>query len=659
MSETNGRPADNETAAQEPAPTTAEIQPKTRPRRRRSILDEIQRSQEETRAQATTGRKPPRGLSAIQAENDAAVAAGETANEPATAGETTEEEGRRGTLLDLTEAATANECAETCLQGRFCWSAGLGWLHYDGRRWAVVPEPHVVEEVRLWMLKEVGHLASAPKELGKSARRLLSRSGLSAVTALAGGILAVPASAFDTHPDLLNVTNGVVDLRTGVLGEHDPTLLLTKIAPVAYDPDAVSADWSAALQAVEATVADWLQVRLGQAATGYTPPDDLLVLFSGGGANGKTTILSAVQRTLGDYSTLVSDRVLLANPDAHPTEIMELRGARLAVIEETPEARRLSVARLKKVVGTPRIEARLMRQDSVTFTASHALVVSSNYRPVVEETDHGTWRRLALVPFMFTFVAPGKALQGPHERTGDPTLRERLAASPEAASAVLAWLVAGARRWYADGRVMPAAPGAVQAATRAWRQESDLVLGYLDERLVVEPGAHVMAAEALADFNDWATERGHQPWSERTFAARFGDHAEVTGHRILAGRARPGVGLSRRHGWAPAAPSARYRAWLGVRFRTDTDPETTSAESVEGSELQERDSGTGGTAIPNPSLAGARTHASAPQAELPSQPSRWLEPALSSADVDELLGPGCTTCGHRGGSHRRDCQAAA
>jgi putative DNA primase/helicase len=119
----------------------------------------------------------------------------------------------------------------------------------------------------------------------------------------------------------------------------------------------------------------------------------------GSGENGKTTFAGAVAAALGDYYTLVPDRVILGNPSDHPTELMTLRGARFALIEETPEARRLSVNRLKKVVGTPQITARLIRQDSVTFDAVHSLFLSTNYRPVIEEVDHGTWRRLAQLRF--------------------------------------------------------------------------------------------------------------------------------------------------------------------------------------------------------------------------------------------------------------------
>ena len=135
-------------------------------------------------------------------------------------------------------------------------------------------------------------------------------------------------------------------------------------------------------------------------------------------------------RALGNHAVLVSDRVLLASPDAHPTELVDLRGARLALIEETPEARRLNVTRLKKVVGTPEITARRIRQDSVTFPTSHSLVVTTNYRPRIEETDHGTWRRLALVRFPYTYRKPDEQLQSDLDRRVDPGLRERVKTDP-------------------------------------------------------------------------------------------------------------------------------------------------------------------------------------------------------------------------------------
>ena len=58
--------------------------------------------------------------------------------------------------------------------------------------------------------------------------------------------------AFDAHPDLLNVRNGVVDLRDGTLRPHDPDLMLTKVTMVKYVQGATHRDWEQALTAVPA-----------------------------------------------------------------------------------------------------------------------------------------------------------------------------------------------------------------------------------------------------------------------------------------------------------------------------------------------------------------------------------------------------------------------
>ena len=77
------------------------------------------------------------------------------------------------------------------------------------------------------------------------------------------------------------------------------------------------------------------------------------------GENGKTTVLVAVTKTLShDIAVTVSDRILTARPGDHPTELMSLRGARLAFREEFPELGHLNAKRLKTVVGTERIVAR-------------------------------------------------------------------------------------------------------------------------------------------------------------------------------------------------------------------------------------------------------------------------------------------------------------
>jgi len=291
----------------------------------------------------------------------------------------------------------------------------------------------------------------------------------------------------------------------------------------------------------------------------------------GTGENGKTTIALALLGALGPgYHVIVSPRVLLADASAHPTELMDLRGARIGVLEETPEEHKLSVQRLKLVTGDY-ITARRMRNDPVTWRNGCSVTVNTNYYPLVREVDHGTWRRLAALVYPYTFRKPHEHLRDESDRLSDPGLRDRIAAG-SCGEAVLAWLVAGAMRWYQGGRVMGAPPERVRRDTAGWRKRSDLVMAYSDERLVFDGGSFVMATDLRDDMNRWLSGNGHQEWSAELIADRLASHAVMTENRVSKGRRyRTENGLSR-PSWCAAVPDAtRFAAWSGVRFRTRAD----------------------------------------------------------------------------------------
>lgn len=458
----------------------------------------------------------------------------------------------------LDDAQMASWMARYALGGSWCWAGGLGWLRWDGTRWKHTTEAEVTDAVRqavIDLYKFEASETSDPNQLAPFTN-LLSFGRIKAITRLMRGVLAVQADQFDQQTDVLNVANGVVDLATGDLLPHDRDLLLTKVTPVPYVAGATHPDWAQALTALPTEVRDWMQVRFGQAATGHPAPDDVLPVLQGGGSNGKSTILAATRSALGQHAVQVPERVLTSNPSDHPTELMTLHGARLATIEETPQTAYLNVQRLKATVGTPTMTARRIRQDNVQWRTTHTLMLATNYRPRIDESDHGTWRRLALVRFPYTFPSSG--------------LRERIEQNTDGQlEAVLAWIVDGARKWYAAQRVMPAKPVAVVDDTRAWRAEADRILAYVSERLEFDPSACVTTMDLFEDFNDWLRSGGHRVWSDQEFTDRFGQHSEVLAHQVEKVRTRALAGLIRRQ--PMAAVSSQASVWKGVRWRTEAD----------------------------------------------------------------------------------------
>jgi len=119
------------------------------------------------------------------------------------------------------------------------------WLVWDGRRWA-----HDADGQAARWMKSIARRVTADalaiegdqdrKAALNLARRAESAAGVSGSLTLAGteAEIVVTPDDLDADPFLLNCANGVLDLRTMELGEHDPRLLLTKVTRGAYDPSA-------------------------------------------------------------------------------------------------------------------------------------------------------------------------------------------------------------------------------------------------------------------------------------------------------------------------------------------------------------------------------------------------------------------------------------
>jgi putative DNA primase/helicase len=458
----------------------------------------------------------------------------------------------------LDDARLVAWIAKYGLKGDWRYAGGMGWLSWDGRKWRMRREEDAREAVRLVSI-EINRrsVGSASADRLKQVYQLLTSGRIGALTSLIKGVVSADPGDFDSKPDLLNVGNGVVDLRTSELLPHDRGLLLTKITETPYVVGATHPDWDTCLDSMTEEVAEWMQARIGQGVTGYMTSDDVLPICQGGGANGKSTFLAGLYGALGDHVVKVPDKLLQARPSDHPTELMTLFGARLAVIDETPEIATLSVPRLKAVLGQQQITARLVHKDNVTWSATHSLLVMTNYVPMVAETDKGTWRRLALIRWAKTFVRNDRFRAD--MELGTDGRRE----------AALGWVIEGSRRWYEAGRVIPAAPESVEADTLAWRADHDLVLGYIGERLVFDPEWSITAVDLLEDVNVWLVEHNLKPWGDRLVSTRFGGHELVSEHGVYKHNPRSPGKVDRLD--KARVGSARPKLWKGVRFRWSED----------------------------------------------------------------------------------------
>lgn len=480
---------------------------------------------------------------------------------------------RRAVQSDVAERVSSG-----MLLNRFRHVAGIGWHEFTGGRWRHDPgrADHVREATRAYIRQRVDELRMNARDTEAEAwKGCLRRQEIDDIVTLMRGMhgISTDSNDLDTHDDLVNCPNGLLDLRTGHLARHTPSMLITKQAGAAYDASAHSDTWDEVLEAVPVDAREWLQVRFGQALSGYT--EDSLVLTVGGGQNGKSAFMKAIMRAFGDYGDMISHRILLTgNSSQHPTELMDLRGLRLAVLEETPEEGNLDTHQLKTIIGTPKITARKMRQDSITFRTTHSLFINTNHYPLVATTDHGTWRRLRAVLFPYRFV-DGEP-ERPGDRKGDPSIKTRIDTDPTLPMAALAWVVKGALRWYENPNTLHNVPTVVREASDAWRADSDVGFQFAQEFLTAQGNALVPVTYMAERFNAFLEAQGKRKWSNQTIKSRLPSSIQAAinaNAHTINGRMKNThvIGIADAFDRAQAErdwkPGKVVRAWEGVAFK--------------------------------------------------------------------------------------------
>jgi putative DNA primase/helicase len=193
------------------------------------------------------------------------------------------------------------------------------------------------------------------------------------------------------------VQNGTVDLRTGELRPHRREDLLTKLAPVTFEPAAKPVLWLAFLNRImggNEGMIRYLQQIAGLSLTGDASVQELFVMY-GCGANGKSVFLDTLSALMGDYAAEAPPSLVTSRTnDEHPTELADLCGKRLVVASETEEGAKLRIQLVKRLTGNARIKGRFMRQDYFEFPRTHKLVLVTNNKPVIRETTNAVHPRV-------------------------------------------------------------------------------------------------------------------------------------------------------------------------------------------------------------------------------------------------------------------------
>ena len=361
-------------------------------------------------------------------------------------------------------------------------------------------------------------------KLGQSQERLVLNGG---------------ATALDAEPDLLNVQNGILDLRTLELSEHDPSRCMTKVARAEYQADAEAPFFEECVEKAlpDKDVRRWVQKAAGYSMRGQY--SEYLFIPFGGGANLKSTLLYGMRYALGDYAAEAASDLLVARREwgaAAESALAGLRGSRFVTTIETEQGKRMAEVLVKQLTGEQDITAKFMRQDYFSYQNQAAVWLATNHKPIVQGMDFAIWRRVKLIPF--DYQVPDR------ERLEHDEVNRRLRGERDG---ILRWLVAGLKMYLEDGALTPE-PQVIRDATDSYRKEMDSLGEWLEDECVVEEGAWEEYARLRESYVKWC-KNSREPLGEVRF------RQELDRRDFVSKRGRPVKKL------------IRYRS--GLRLRTE------------------------------------------------------------------------------------------
>lgn len=301
----------------------------------------------------------------------------------------------------------------------------------------------------------------------------------------------------DMLPTLFGVGNGVLELGNKChLINYYHENPISKYTPINWVPFDDKNKWTIlVLNAiadiiVEPDVRNWILFHACQGLSRDTK-EGLLLLFEGGGQNGKTSFLRWVAKSLGPYADKFNIQLLACDreeADKPNSAMMKFKYINWAYAEESNKAQSLNVARMKELVNAGEVSSRDLNSKQETFTMKCNFVVASQYSFIVNTTDHGTWRRLKHYTSKTKFCANPDP-NNPYEKKDNQDFNLKYSSDPNFLTSMLSILSHYYERLQKEygGELKNVPCPTLDIETESFRISQDAIHRWICESVVISP----------------------------------------------------------------------------------------------------------------------------------------------------------------------------
>jgi len=389
-----------------------------------------------------------------------------------------------------------------------------GWYCYNGKIWGIDQEGMVktlADKVIGQMKEETVYVPPGADEeemvkaFNKHVKATRSSRGKVSMLKETEHLLAIKPEEFDTDKDMFNVQNGYLDLKTGVLHEHDRNKFFTKISNVEYTDKADCPLWMEFLNTIfdnDKSLINYIHRAIGYSLSGSTE-EQIMFILHGNGRNGKSVFLDIITEIFGNYSTNIQPQTIMVKQQTGGanSDIARLNGARFVTTTEPNEGVRLDEGLVKQLTGGDKVTARFLYGDEFDFNPEFKLWMATNHKPIIRGTDDGIWRRMAIIPF---------TVQIPLDKV-DKRLTQKLKREMKA---ILNWMSEGYLLWRESGLQEPEC---IKLQRAEYRTEMDSIETFIEECCTLNDKTKVKSKAFYQAYREWAKDNGQYMMSSTKF----------------------------------------------------------------------------------------------------------------------------------------------
>lgn len=322
------------------------------------------------------------------------------------------------------------------------------------------------------------------------------------------------------NPDdnILNFSNGLLNISTYELTPHTPQYLSTSQIPIAYAPAATAPRWERFISEVSSD--DPQQGKLLQEIAGYclttsTVFAKAFILF-GQGANGKSMFTRMLAKIVGKDATSSVNLTTLTRQFG----LYGIIGKKINLIDEI-SGNYFESNTIKGVISGETMSAEVKyRPEPLEFVPTAKLLFSVNELPKINDTTPGLYRRFIIVPFDRSF-----------ETAPDLTLEQKLT---EELPGILNWAIEGLKVLRGEGRFNETERNT--EAMRVFKTENSPLVEffnlYYEPISAAEHGKFLIALTDLySQYRQYCFDHGYKPKALANFSRELA-HTRIDGYDI-------------------------------------------------------------------------------------------------------------------------------